>query len=153
MVSEHAMSGTEKRISSRAYRLAQYGLIALVSVNIVNLIVLYSGLALVDYPAEFVGGSFGPLAVGPVIINSSIAAFGATVVYGLVTRYSSRPNRTFTIIAGLTLVLSFGTFLAPDIADAPLSVFLTLGVMHVISAVVIVGVLLRVPHAEVPGEI
>ena len=102
---------------------------------------------MVEYPSEFVGGTFGPLAAGPVFINSAAAAIGATVVYGLVTHYAARPNRTFVIIAAVALVVSFGMFLAPDIAGAPLRVFLTLGFMHVTAAVVIVGVLLRIPRS------
>ncbi|WP_331232633.1 DUF6069 family protein [Natronorarus salvus] len=146
MAFRHATINTEKPNAVRASRLVKYGLLALVGASGVNLLVLTLGLTLLEYPSEFVGGTFGPLAAGPVIINSAVAAIGATVVYGLITRYAVRPNRTFVIIAGVVLVLSFAMFLAPDIAGAPLNVFVTLGLMHVTAAVVIVGVLLRAHH-------
>ncbi|MFB9808048.1 DUF6069 family protein [Haladaptatus pallidirubidus] len=104
--------------------------------------------AIVEFPAEFVGGAFGPLAVGPVVVNSAVAAIGATLVYGVVTRYAARPNRTFTIIAGAALVLSFTTFLAPDLSGAPPRVFAILAVMHVTAAVTIVAVLTQATNQE-----
>lgn len=141
MASNTAMNDTVENRGVNAVRLAGYGFTALVAVCLVNVVVLSAGLALFEYPSEFVGGPFGPLAVGPVLVNSVIAAVGATVVYGLVARFATRPNRTFTLIAAAVLVLSFGMFLAPDLAGAPLSVFGTLAVMHVTAAIVIVAVL------------
>lgn len=143
MVATITMNESESSSSVGTFRLVQFGLLALVVVSVVNVFVLSIGLALVAFPAEFVGGPFGPLAVGPVVINSAIAAIGATLVYSVVTRYAVRPNRTFTIIAGAVLVLSFAMFLAPDLAGAPSRVFAILTVMHVTTAVIIVGILTR----------
>lgn len=143
MVATTTRNESESSSSVGTFRLVQFGLFALVVVSIVNLLVLSIGLALVAFPTEFVGGPFGPLAVGPVVVNSAIAAIGATLVYGVVTRYAVRPNRTFTIIAGVVLILSFAMFLAPDLAGAPLRVFAVLAVMHVTAAVTIVGILTR----------
>lgn len=148
MVATTTQNESESSSSVGTFRLVQFGLFALVVVSIVNLLVLSIGLALVAFPAEFVGGPFGPLAVGPVIVNSAVAAIGATLVYGVVSRYSERPNRTFTIIAGLVLVLSFAMFLAPDLSGAPPSVFAVLAVMHVTAAVTIVGILTRAMAQE-----
>lgn len=134
-----------------ARRLATYGLAAVLTASLANVLVLFVGLALVEFPAEFVGGAFGPLAVGPVVGNSAVAAIGATLVYGVVTRYAARPNRTFAIVAGVVLVLSGVMFLAPDLAGAPLRVFAVLAVMHVTAAVTIVGVLTRASNWEVPS--
>lgn len=143
------MNESESSSSVGTFRLAKFGLIALLVVSIVNVLVLYIGLAIVEFPSEFVGGPFGPLAVGPVVMNSAVAAIGATLVYGVVTRYAARPNRTFAIIAGVVLVLSFTMFLAPGLAGAPPSVFAALAAMHVIAAVAIVGVLTRATNQEV----
>ena len=149
MASTTAMNESESNRSVGTLRLAKYGLLALLAVSIVNVLVLFIGLAFVEFPSEFVGGPFGPLAVGPVVVNSAVAAIGATLAYGVVTRYSARPNRTFTIIAGVILMLSFAMFLAPDLAGAPPRVFAILGMMHVIAAVTIVGVLTRATNQEV----
>lgn len=135
-----------------ARRLATYGLAAVLAASLVNVLVLFVALALVESPAEFVGGTFGPLAVGPVVGNSAVAAIGATLVYGVVTRYAARPNRTFAIVAGVVLVLSGAMFLAPNLAGAPLRVFAVLAVMHVTAAVTIVGVLTRTSNREVPSR-
>ncbi|WP_224336354.1 DUF6069 family protein [Haloprofundus halobius] len=148
MASTIAMNESESNSSVGTSRLAKYGLLALLAVSIVNVLVLFIGLALVEFPSEFVGGPFGPLAVGPVVVNSAVAAIGATLAYGVVTRYSARPNRTFTIIAGVILMLSFAMFLAPDLAGAPPRIFAILGVMHVAAAVTFVGVLTRATHPE-----
>ncbi|GAA0260280.1 hypothetical protein GCM10009000_091250 [Halobacterium noricense] len=142
------MNNSELSRSVGTFRLAKYGLLALLIVSIVNILVLFIGLAIVEFPAEFVGGAFGPLAVGPVVVNSAVAAIGATLVYGVVTRYAARPNRTFTIIAGAALVLSFTTFLAPDLSGAPPRVFAILAVMHVTAAVTIVAVLTQATNQE-----
>lgn len=144
-----AMNNPESNSSVDTFRLVIFGFLALLVVSIVNVLVLFIGLAIVEFPAEFVEGPFGPLAVGPVVVNSVVAALGATLVYGVVTRYSARPNRTFSIIAGVFLVLSFAMFLAPDLSGAPLTVFAILGVMHVTAAITIVGILTRAAAQEV----
>lgn len=141
MASNDAINDSIENRGVNTVRLAGYGFVALVAVCIVNVLVLSAGLALFAYPSEYVGSPFGPLAVGPVLVNSMVAAVGATVVYGIVARFSTRPNRTFTRTAAAVLVLSFGMFLTPDLAGAPLSVYGTLAVMHVTAAIVIVGVL------------
>lgn len=148
MASINASNESNATRGARVLLLVKYGLVAVGVTCVVNLAVLFGSLAAIDPPPEFVGGPFGPLALGPVIVNSGIAAVGATIVYGVVGRYARRPNRTFGIVAGVALVLSFAMFLAPDIAGAPLTVFAVLGVMHVAAAVVIVGVLTRATELE-----
>ena len=148
MASTTAMTEAELSRSVGTFRLVKFGLLALLAASIVNVLVLFIGLATVEFPSEFVGGPFGPLAVGPVIANSAVAAAGATLMYGVVTRYSARPNRTFAIIAGGILVLSFAMFLTPDLSGAPPRVFAVLAVMHVTAAATIVGVLSRATNQE-----
>ena len=152
MAAKNATTKAETNGFVGASRLIKYGITALLAASIVNVLVLFIGLAMVEFPSEFVGGPFGPLAVGPVVVNSAVAAIGATLVYGVVTRYSAQPNRTFAIIAGVALVLSFAMFLAPDLAGAPLRLFALLAVMHVTAAVTIVGVLTRATSQEVEPQ-
>lgn len=149
MASTTAMSKSETSRSVGVYRLVKFGLFALLVVNIVNVLVLFIGLTMVEFPSEFVGGPFGPLAMGPVVVNSAGATIGATLVYGGILRYSARPNRTFTIVAGVVLALSFAMFLAPDLASAPPRVLAILAVMHVTAAITIVGILTRATNPEV----
>lgn len=148
MASTKAVNKSEVIRSVGVRRLVRYGLFAVIAASIVNVVVLLLGLGVFEFPSEFVGGPFGPLAVGPVVVNSAIAAIGATLVYGVIGRFSGRPNRTFTIIAGVVLVLSFAMFLAPDLSGAPPSVFAILAVMHVTAAVTIVGILTRAMAQE-----
>lgn len=82
-----------------AHRLAKFGVLAAITAGVVNVLILFISLAVGEFPAEFVGGAFGPLAVGPVVMNSAVAAIGATLVFAVVTRYAARSARTFTLIA------------------------------------------------------
>lgn len=138
-----AIQSNEAEQTVTPARLVRYGFVAVVATCAVNVGVLFAGLAVYEFPSEFVGGTFGPLAVGPVLVNSGLAAVGATLVYGVLHRVTARPNRAFVVVAAGALVLSFGMFASPELADAPLSVFALLSVMHVAAAAVVVAVLLR----------
>lgn len=127
-----------------ANRLIKYGLFAVIAASVVNALFRVIALAVVDIPAAYFPL---PLGWGPVLASSAIGAVGATVVYGVITRYATRPNRTFTIVAAVVLVLSFGNLLTPALAGAPLAVYAILAVMHVTAAVAIVAVLTRAPIA------
>lgn len=148
MASIEATNEPKSDLAIGARRLVRYGLYAAITAIVVNLAVLFIGLEIADFPADYVGGPFGPLAIGPVIINTTIAAIGATVIFGIIARYSANPARTFVIAAGIALVLSFAMFLAPDLAGAPMGVFAFLAVMHITAAVSIVGVLLRATKSD-----
>ena len=132
------------------YRLAQYGLLVVIVASVANAVIRVAALAVLDIPATFLplrGFTFGslPLGWGPVVLFSWLGAVGATIVYGVITRYSHRPNRMFTIVATLVLVLSFGAFLAPlpVLAGAPSAAFAVLALMHVTVAAVSIGMLPR----------
>jgi hypothetical protein len=139
---------TESPASVGVNRLVKYGLFAVVAASVVNAVIRVVALALFDVPAEF---ELFPLGWGPVIVTSAVGAVGAAIVYGVISRYSHRPNWTFTIVAAVVLVLSFGSFLAPPpaLAGASPSVFTTLGVMHVAAAITIVSVLTQIPISGV----
>lgn len=85
----------------------------------------------------------------PVLIASAVGALGATIVYGILTRISSRPNRAFMLVAMGVLVLSFAgpvnAYLSPppELAAAPWTVYATLIAMHVTAAAIITGLLTR----------
>lgn len=80
-----------------------------------------------------------PIGLGAVVVGSAISAVGAALVLALIGRLSRRPVRTFRIVAAIALVVSFLTPLSVD--GAPLSMVLTLELMHIVAAATIVGVL------------
>jgi hypothetical protein len=84
-----------------------------------------------------------PLTLPPVVLFSALGVAGATVVYGLTSRYAANPDRTFLRIAGAVLVLSFvpdiGLLVADPAATVPGVVLLML--MHVVVAAASVGAL------------
>ena len=80
-----------------------------------------------------------PLGLKAVLFASVMGAVGAAVVFALIGQFSRRPIRAFRIVAAVVLVLSFATPLT--IPGAPLSMVLTMELMHVVAAAVIVGLL------------
>lgn len=137
------------------YRLAQYGLFVVIVASAANAVIRVVALAVLDIPTTFLplrGFTFVsyPLGWGPVVLFSAIGAVGATVVYGVITRYSHSPNRMFTIVTILVLLLSFGAFLAPlpVLAGAPNAAFAVLAIMHATVAAVSIGILTRMMDSE-----
>lgn len=130
-------------------RLVKYGLLTVLVAVVANALVRMIALSVSPVLA-----GFWPLGWGAVIVSTGLTAGGATIVYGGITRFSNRPNRTFTIIAAVVLILSFGEFVAPPpvLAAAPASVLAALAVMHVIVAVVSVGVLTRAASNAEPSK-
>ena len=71
----------------------------------------------------------------------------ATIMYfAIVALLARRPIRTFRIVAAVVLVLSFATPLT--IPGTPLSMILTLELMHVVAAVIIAGMLTMLARAK-----
>jgi hypothetical protein len=121
-------------------RFVKDGLLTVLVAVIANALVRVVALSFIAVPAGFF-----LLEWGPVIASSAVGAVGATAVYSVITRVSHRPNRTFTVVAAVVL-LSFGTFVgpAPPLVSAPAPILAVLAMMHVVVAVVSVGVLTRV---------
>jgi hypothetical protein len=151
MLSIATTAETESPTSVGMKRLAQYGLFAVFVAVAATALIRVVALAFVDIPVDFVPL---PLGWGPVIAISALGAIGATVVYGVITRVSQRPNRTFTIVATIVLVLSFIPMLTlpPELAAAIAPVLPALAVMHVTVAAGSVGVLTRVSNAGASAE-
>ncbi len=92
-------------------------------------------------PAQPGAAEFVPMPATAVIIMSIIPALGATLLLAILSKVVARPIRTFWIIAAVVLLLSFITpFSLPITWDA----IITLELMHVIAALVIVGILTTV---------
>ena len=123
-----------KGVAVETKELAKRGGIAVVLSVVANLVLLQAVLV-----PELVQ-QFEPLNIGPVALFSALGAVGATVAYAVIDRLSETPDRTFTAVAVVVLVLSF----VPDIAllqadpAATVPAVVVLMVMHVVVAVVCV---------------
>ncbi len=103
-------------------------------------------LILVSIFKPFVGtpATFGPLTFGPLIMFSILGAIGATVVYALLRKFTQNPNKSFTIVAAVVLVLSFiPDFLVHGLTTGPFagatwSAVVLLLVTHIVEAGLIV---------------
>jgi len=87
--------------------------------------------------------TYDHLAYPPVTLWTTIGVVGATVAYGVVTRRSNKPERTFVRLVVVVLLLSF----IPDVAllvfddDATVGAVTALAILHIPPAVVCIGVL------------
>lgn len=142
---------TESPTRVSTNRLVKHGLLAVIVASIATALVRVITLAVVDAPADFLPI---PLGWGPVIASTAIGAVGATIVYGVIARVSQRPNRTFTIVAAIVLLLSFVPMLTlpPEFAAALAPVLSALVVMHVLVAVTSVVVLTRASRSAAGSE-
>src|SRR6056297_182268 len=89
--------------------LARRGGIALVLAVLVNVVIVVAA------DAAGVAPTLEPLSTGPVVLFTALGIVGATVVYGVLARFRETPDRLFTGIAAVVLVLS----LIPDVTYAP----------------------------------
>jgi hypothetical protein len=124
-----------KGVAVETKELVKRGGIAVVLSVVANLVLLQ--LVLVPELVQ----QFEPLNIPPVALFSGLGAIGATVAYGVVDRLSESPDRMFTRVAVVVLLLSF----VPDVlllqADpaATVPAVIVLMVMHVVVAVVCVA--------------
>lgn len=123
-------------------RIVLVGLLAAVAAAVSNALVYFAASGLGVIPQGFVirmtSGEM-PLTVSLVAITSVVGAVGAAAVFAVVGLFARRPVRLFRIVAAVALVLSFAMPLT--IPGAPAATILSLEVMHIVAAVVIVGLL------------
>jgi len=116
--------------------------LAAIAAAVANVLVYFVGVATgaislsVLFPSA---AGESPLTVGMVVATSVVGAVGATVVFALVGRFSRHPIRTFRIVAAVVLALSFIPPLT--IPAVPISMVLTMELMHLMTAFIIVGLL------------
>jgi len=117
--------------------LARRGTVALVLAAVVNVALVFG--------AEFaeIAPLLEPLAVGPVLVVTTLGVVGATAVYGLLSRSRENPDRAFTLVAAVALLLSFlpSAFHVPNLPDSTTLGVALLAAMHVTTAVACVAVL------------
>ncbi len=117
--------------------LVQRGLLAIL------LSVLSTAIILAVARAVPIAPGFEPLTWPPVIFLTVVGAAGAVAVYWLLSRVSDRPNRTFTIVAAVVLVLSYipDFFLLSADENATVLGVVVLLLMHTAVAAVCVAAL------------
>ena len=88
----------------------------------------------------------GPLSFTPVVFNSFVPALVGALLFALLGWLTGWPVRNFHVLATVVLVLSFATPFT--ITGAPLAMAATLLLMHVVAAVVVVGILTTLARAR-----
>lgn len=82
-----------------------------------------------------------PITLVPVLLFSILPIVVATILYGLLLRFTARPARAFWVIGLVVLVASFAMpFTIPGV---PMKMALTLNLMHLVTAVAALGTLTR----------
>jgi hypothetical protein len=116
-----------------AGRLLRAGLLAAVFSAVANALVLVMASALfgtiVVPPDE-------PLTFGQVVVASAVGAIAAATVFAIVGQLARRPTRTFLILAGAVLLLSF---LPIFLLGATGPSAWTLVLMHIVAAAIVIG--------------
>ncbi len=122
-------------------RLLWVGPLAIVAALAANFIVRAIALAVLDIPADFM-----PLQTPAFIPFTVVGLLGAILVFAIIGRVARRPVRTFVIVAAVVLVLSFLPdigLLASGAPGATLPGILVLMLLHVVAAVIVVALLVR----------
>ncbi|MBA3450339.1 MAG: hypothetical protein H0T18_03910 [Chloroflexia bacterium] len=120
-------------------RYALIGLATVVAAVVANVIVYFIAGAIVAYDARF-----PPLAsVGGPILFTLVPAIVAAVLYAALLRLSTNPERIFTLIAVVVLILSVipDLFYIPTVPGSSTAQTAVLLLMHLVAATVIVGML------------
>ncbi|GBL37114.1 hypothetical protein EMGBD1_08010 [Anaerolineaceae bacterium] len=107
------------------------GLTAAAFAAVINTVLYVAGSALGGFPAEVITPMGTPITLVAVILASIAPLLVGTVVYTLLNRWTTNPNRWFTIIAILVL-LAFvpGPLTLPN---APMLMIVLLEVMHLVA--------------------
>ncbi len=120
-------------------RLMPAGLLAALVAAAANAVVYLVAAGAGAMPQDVVVNGQGPITLPVVATTSAFGAVAGTAVYALVGRFARQPVRVFRIVAAVALLLSFvGPF---TISGAPVAMIATLLLMHVVTAVVVVGLL------------
>jgi hypothetical protein len=129
----------------------RYAFVALGTIGaalLANILVYFVAGLFVAYNPQFL-----PLAtVGGTIVFTIVPAVVAVVIYALLLRFTRDPERIFTSLAAVVLVVSWIPDLTyiPDVPGASTGQTAVLMLMHLVAAVVIVGMLTRLTRAQRP---
>jgi uncharacterized membrane protein YhaH (DUF805 family) len=118
--------------------------LAAVAAAAANVLVRAIGIEVFDIPPEF-----EHLALRAVILSTLAAVLVAGAVYALIARRARDPDRTFTIVALVALLLSLAAPLSVGLQDPPeypgtdAASVGTLMAMHVVAATITIAALTR----------
>ena len=140
-MSSIALSSSEPEASRSLSwgRFALIGLATVVAAVLANVLVYFIGSAVVGYDPQFI-----VLAnVSATILFTVVPAIVAVLLYAILLRFSSNPARIFTNIAVVVLIISLIPDLTyiPSVPGASTGQTAILMLMHIVAAVVIVGML------------
>ncbi len=127
--------------TSHGARYALLGLATTIAAIVLNALVYFIGGMLVSYDSDFLIFQN----VSPTIIFTVVPAIIAVLLYGVLRRFTARPERTFTVIAAVVLLASIIPDLTyiPTVDGASPGQTAILIVMHVVAAATIVRMLTR----------
>ncbi len=118
------------------------GTVAALSAAVANVVVYFVAQAVLGgpivMPYQGPGTAALPLPLAPVIFASLIPALGATVLLGLLGRFTRYPAQIFLAVSVVFLLFSLG---GPFSLPIALALQLALVVMHIVAGVATVGVL------------
>jgi len=140
-------------VESRVVDWGRYALVGLATVAaavIANALVYFFGSAVVAYDPRFI-----VLAnVSATILFTVVPAIVAVLLYAALPRYSRNPERVFTTIAVVVLIVSLipDLLYIPTVPGASAGQTAVLMVMHIVAAVVIVAMLTTLTRPQ-PGAI
>ena len=109
------------------------GLIAIVAATVINAVLYFVGAALGWMPETVLTPMGLPVTIVPVVASTVIALVVATIVYSILNRFTGSPNRWFTIIAVVVLVVSAVSPLS--LPGAPTMMIVVLEVMHLVAGI------------------
>ncbi len=91
--------------------------------------------------AQFPPPIVTPMGVDEVILFSLIISLGAGLVYAFLCAVTSKPEQTFILVSAVVLLVSFALPLMIPTPPVAMSAKYSLVIMHIIGAVVVVGML------------
>lgn len=107
------------------------GLIAAGVAAVINAILYGLGSAMGAFPAAVLTPMGTPITLAPVVIMSIALLLVGTLVYILLSRWTANPNRWFTLLSILLLlVMAYNPFTLPG---APMLMILLLQLMHLVA--------------------
>lgn len=122
----------QTKVKPNPGRVFQAGLTAAVLAAVVNALIYLIASSMGFFPSSVLTPVGQPFSIAPVIIVSVIASLGAALVYALLVRFVSNPNRIFLWVAAVVFVFMF--FNPFMLKGAPAGMLVSLEIMHVVVA-------------------
>ena len=108
---------------------------------VINAVLYFIGAALGWMPETVLTPMGVPVTIVPVVASTVVALVVATIVYSILNRFTGNPNRWFTIVAVVLLVVSFASPLT--LPGAPTMMIVVLEAMHLVAGVAAIYFLRR----------